>query len=206
MEEKGRESDSNSTESDRRERESERGKEEERESAREEYELSNGLMEAPCSLSVVGGRFNSPWFVAPGSDRTLLSSNRNKQVFPPELIVESDTEVRSGLKRSADPEMDEKPSIPNPSMRRRGDTRRKQPAITHRNPDDLRRHTFLHNGLRSTSKHQNQQEGEDEQTLGSCSVIDSVEEEEEVEVEEVVVVVVKGNMKPLLDDCITPAL
>lgn len=34
---------------------------------------------------------HSPWFVVPGSDRTLLSKNRNTQYFPTELIVESDT-------------------------------------------------------------------------------------------------------------------
>lgn len=35
--------------------------------------------------------FNSPWFEVPGSDRILLSKNKNTQYFPPEHIVESDT-------------------------------------------------------------------------------------------------------------------
>lgn len=34
---------------------------------------------------------HSPWFVVPGSDRTLLSRSSNTQYFPPELIVESDS-------------------------------------------------------------------------------------------------------------------
>lgn len=34
---------------------------------------------------------SSPWFVVPGSDRILLTKNKNTQYFPPQHIVESDT-------------------------------------------------------------------------------------------------------------------